>query len=453
MNSLKNLMILGVLAAAGYGIYVSLTRNNVDSGQPFGAPKIELSTGKPSTSHSLPLSGSPVPPAAAISLGTGTSTPPTAPQLAPPPLAAAPTDNSLGVANPATGMPYPSANTATSSSSLPAIPPLNPPSGVASNPDATLGAPVSPDAAPLLGMPSVAATTSGTTALPSENVTPSGVVRNIPPPPNTMPNEPMIGSPAPAAEKPTDGSLQRTFDAFMEAVRKKLAEDKLAEAQLALSEMYTSPNLPADQAKQITDLLDQLAGTVIYSRQHYLAPPYKTQPGDTIESVAKKYNVPWQLLAKINGLMPPSASIADAATKDQPLPQGKELKVLQGPFDAIVQLDKRELTLMVKNRYAGRFPIGVGRDLPSLDGQYTVGNKTLNPTYYGPDGITIGPSDPKNPLGGAWIGLSDRIGIHGAADPQNIGRDSNRGTICVGDRDLQDLYGILSVGSRVTIRR
>ena len=72
---------------------------------------------------------------------------------------------------------------------------------------------------------------------------------------------------------------------------------------------------------------------------------------------------------------------------------------------------------------------------------------------YGPDGITISPNDPKNPLGGAWIGLTDRIGIHGAADPQSVGRDDNRGTICVGDRDLQDLYGILSVGSRVTIVR
>ena len=49
MNSLKNLMIIAVLAAVGYGVYVSLSRNNVDSGQPPGvadgwpaAPKVEL---------------------------------------------------------------------------------------------------------------------------------------------------------------------------------------------------------------------------------------------------------------------------------------------------------------------------------------------------------------------------------------------------------------------------
>ena len=134
----------------------------------------------------------------------------------------------------------------------------------------------------------------------------------------------------------------------MDEVQKKLDEGKLAEAHLALSKLYGNPDLPADQAKQITDLLDQLAGTVIYSRQHYLEPAYLTQPGDTIDKIAQQYNVPWQLLARINGLMPPGAANTDEAAKDQPLPAGKELKVVRGPFDAVVRLDKHELTLMLQ---------------------------------------------------------------------------------------------------------
>ncbi len=248
--------------------------------------------------------------------------------------------------------------------------------------------------------------------------------------------------------------VQSKFTAFMDAVQKKLGEGKLAEAHLALSKLYDNPDLPPEQAKQIVVLLDQLAGTVIYSRQHYLEPAYVSQQGDTLATIAKKYNVPWQLLARINGLVPPSSiSNADNPIKDQPLPTGRELKVLRGPFDAVVHLGTHELTLMLQDRYAGRFSIGVGRDQPKLDGAYTVRDKAASPTYYGPDGVTINPNDPKNPLGSAWIGLTDRIGIHGSNDPQNIGRDDNRGAICVGDRDLQDLYGILSVGSRVTILR
>ena len=33
MNSVKNLMIIAVLGAVGYGVYVSLSRNNVDPAQ------------------------------------------------------------------------------------------------------------------------------------------------------------------------------------------------------------------------------------------------------------------------------------------------------------------------------------------------------------------------------------------------------------------------------------
>ena len=258
---------------------------------------------------------------------------------------------------------------------------------------------------------------------------------------------------APPPANPADVLLQSKFSAVMDAVRKKLDEGKLAEAHLALSKLYGNPDLPADQAKQINDLLDRVAGTVIYSPKPYLEPAYVTQPGDTLEKVSQKYSVPWQLLAKINALVAPDGPTTDNTTKDLPLPVGMSLKVLRGPFTAVVRLDRHELTLMVEDRYAGRFPIGVGRDQPKLDGEYVVREKTLNPTYYGPDGLTINANDPKNPLGGAWIGLSERIGIHGTSNPQGVGRDDNLGSICVGKRDLQDLYGILSVGSRVTVLR
>jgi lipoprotein-anchoring transpeptidase ErfK/SrfK len=119
----------------------------------------------------------------------------------------------------------------------------------------------------------------------------------------------------------------------------------------------------------------------------------------------------------------------------------------------VVDLSRHELTLTLEGRYAGRFPIGVGRDQPNLEGAYTVHDKTANPTYRGSDGIQYNGGDPRNPLGSAWIGLTDRIGIHGSPNPQGIGRDDNRGSICVPNQQIQDLYGILSVGSRVTIVR
>ena len=432
MNFLKNLLIIAILGSLGYGIYVALARNNAGPGQPPSVaegwpavPKVELPSGKasPPPGGSLPLSGNPAWPASPNNVR---------PSVTPPPLpvtsTGTATGNPLGAILPmAPVTPYPSsAPSPAASAGFSSTP--------SSSPIATLGAPMSPDAMS-------AGTPANPAAPPDRPTSPSDMVRNLAPPPEAT------------AASPADSLLQKKFADFMDAVRKKLDEGKLAEAHLALSTLYGNPDLPADQAKQINALLDQLAGTVIYSRRHYLEPAYVTQQGDTLEKVAQKYSIPWQLLARINGLMPPGAPNTDSPAKGQPLPPGMELKVVRGPFEAVVHLDKHELALMVQNCYAGRFPIGVGRDQPKLDGNYTVRDKAINPTYYGPDGVTINPNDPRNPLGGAWIGLTDRIGIHGVSDPQAVGRDDNRGTIGVGDRDLQDLYGILSVGSRVTIVR
>lgn len=438
MNSLKNLLIVAILAGVGYGVYTSLQRNNVDPPAPPGVVdgvpgglKVELPK-SPSSGGPLALGGNASRPANAPNVSLGTPVPP---------LAASPNANPsaspLGGAT--TVAPYTSSTpSGANTSSQPA-------------PSAALGEPMSASAVAAMTGANGASNGRGSLAPAQTTMTPDGV-RNLNPP--SVPAAPdAVAAPASPSAPAVDKDMQAQFTAFMDAIEQKLRENKLAEAHAALSQIYTNPDLPAEQAKQITALLDQLAGTVIYSRQHLLEPAYMTQQGDTLDRVAQKYSVPWQLLAKINGLMPPNASNNDETTKDQPLPVGMELKVVRGPFDAIIHTDKHELTLLVQNRYAGRFSIGIGRDQPQLNGNYTVCNKTLNPPYYGSDGVNANPNDPNNPLGGAWIGLSDRIGIHGTNDPQAVGRDDNRGTICVGNRDLQDLYGILSVGSRVAILR
>jgi lipoprotein-anchoring transpeptidase ErfK/SrfK len=265
---------------------------------------------------------------------------------------------------------------------------------------------------------------------------------------NAMSQGPATTYPAPLApgSSPAASALdidsQRKCAELLLAVQQKLDEGKLAEVHLALSSLYDNPDLPQAQARQVTELLDQLAGTVIYSRQHLLEPPYVVRPGDTLDQIAEQYKVPPLLLARINGI-----------GQGQPLAPGRELKVVRGPFSAVVHLEKHELTLMVGGRYAGRFAIGVGCDQPKLEGEYVVREKTINPIYQGPGGVNVPGGDPHNPLGKFWIGLGNGVALHGTVDPQNIGRDDNRGTICLGDRDIDDLYGILSVGSRVVVRR
>jgi LysM repeat protein len=259
-----------------------------------------------------------------------------------------------------------------------------------------------------------------------------------------------VASDRSAAASGLAGTADGPFEHLMAIAQKQLDDGALAEGLLTLSRFYGDPKLTPDQTRRLTGLLDQLAGTVIYSRQPLLGPPHPVQPGETLDAIAQKYSVPARLLAKINGIGNPAE-----------LTPGQELKVIQGPFHAVIDLDDYELTLMVQGRYAGRFRIGIGGDQPNLEGAYQIKDKTENPTYYGRDAV-VDADDPENPLGERWIGLASpggnpnetaRVGIHGTNDPLNVGTTTDRGSICLGDRDAEDIYDILSIGSRVVIRR
>jgi LysM repeat protein len=232
------------------------------------------------------------------------------------------------------------------------------------------------------------------------------------------------------------------FATAWKAAQAQLNDGQLAEAHLSLSLWYDDRRTTEAERRQLNDLLDQLAGTVIYSTQHLLESPYIVKPGDRLQTIAEEYHVPWQLLAKINGLDDPNR-----------LQPGDQLKVLRGPFSAVVSLDKQELTLLLNGRYAGRFPLGLGRDVPLQEGHYTVKNKDVNPRYYGPGGQVMEPDDPANPLGGRFIGLGGQFGIHGTNDPRSIGRNDLRGCISLSPKDIEDVYDILSENSKVVIRR
>ena len=100
-----------------------------------------------------------------------------------------------------------------------------------------------------------------------------------------------------------------------------------------LTQWYGNSTLSPPESEQVQSLLNQLAGTVVYSNQSCLVPPYVVRSGDTLESIAKQYDVPWQLLAKINGI--PASDLV------QP---GQQLKVIHGPFSAAVDLSKGQMS-------------------------------------------------------------------------------------------------------------
>lgn len=187
--------------------------------------------------------------------------------------------------------------------------------------------------------------------------------------------------------------------------------------------------------------IEKTAESIYFAKQPHYMTPYVIQPGDQLTKIGKLYNVPWEYLAALNEVDP------------KKIRTGQKLKVIKGPFAAVVDLHCFELTIQHHGFFVKRYKVGIGKDGTSPIGEFTIKNKLLNPTYYGPDGNVIAADDPKNPLGEYWIDIGDSYGIHGTIEPDSIGKAESKGCIRMTNEDAEEVYGFLGVGAKVIIRR
>ena len=238
------------------------------------------------------------------------------------------------------------------------------------------------------------------------------------------------------------------LDTTWQSVKESLAQDDLVNALFTLSLASAEPGITDQQREELLPLMDQLAGTVIYSRQHLMEPPYTVVGNESLEDIATKYQVPASLLAKINGIEAPYT-----------LTPGETLKVITGPFRAVVDLSKAELNVYLGRYYGGRFPLHLGSNVPPADVALTVIEKVDQQEYAdAASGQTIPPGDANNPYGSHWIGLGERSGenvaqwaIHGCGE--SCPEDDQRGILGLRPRDAEDVYAILAIGSTVHVIR
>ena len=118
----------------------------------------------------------------------------------------------------------------------------------------------------------------------------------------------------------------------------------------------------------------------------------------------------------------------------------------------LISIPDRQLALIDNGEVVKVYPVAVGKiSTPSPEGDFTVTNRTVNPTYYH-EGKVIPPGK-SNPLGTRWMGLSLKgYGIHGTNAPKSIGKAASHGCIRMTKKDLEELFTLVKVGDAVTIR-
>ena len=117
----------------------------------------------------------------------------------------------------------------------------------------------------------------------------------------------------------------------------------------------------------------------------------------------------------------------------------------------VVSIPDRKLAVLEAGRVMKIFPTAVGAPKsPSPTGSYTIVLRLTDPTWYG-KGKIVRPGK-SSPIGTRWLGLSVKgYGIHGTNNPASIGHNASHGCIRLRNQDIEQLFGMVSVGDAVEL--
>lgn len=107
-------------------------------------------------------------------------------------------------------------------------------------------------------------------------------------------------------------------------------------------------------------------------------------------------------------------------------------------YSIVIKTAQRKLYLYRDGALYKTYTVAVGKpSTPTPKGSFKIANKALNPG---------------GPFGTRWMGLSKpHIGIHGTNNPSSIGKAVSKGCIRMHNKDAEELYRLVLVGTSVKI--
>ena len=252
-------------------------------------------------------------------------------------------------------------------------------------------------------------------------------------------------TPRPTRNDRPAGPTGQQVDALVAAGKLALERGDLITARTHLSEAMRL-GIKEPQRSLVRADLTRIGNDTIFSPRILSGDPlvarYIIKPGDALGQIAKAHKVSAELLASINGIVDKNRVRA-----------GQTIKILTGPFRAVVHKSDFTMDVYIGTTFVKHFKVGLGVDGGTPTGEWRVGTKLVNPTYYPPrGGAIISADEPKNPLGDRWIGLigitgeavgQQRYGIHGTIEPDTIGHSVSLGCVRMYNEDVESLYTYL----------
>lgn len=206
---------------------------------------------------------------------------------------------------------------------------------------------------------------------------------------------------------------------------------------LKVLELTKNP-VAATRARKVLDQIN--IGLLMTSRRMPGKVEYIVKSGDTLERIARKHGTNIELVRKGNDI------------KGALIHPGQRLRIPNGDFSITVDKSDNILTVNYNGDYFKTYRIGTGKHDKTPTGATKVTGRILHPTWWQPDGKAIPYGSPDNLLGTHWLALDMRgYGIHGTWEPETIGKHESEGCIRMHNKDIEELYTIIPIGTPVTI--
>jgi lipoprotein-anchoring transpeptidase ErfK/SrfK len=303
------------------------------------------------------------------------------------------------------------------------------------------------------------------TPMPSDSKSPiasGNAADKNPAPIQVASNVPNTASPT-TPQPQTAAPIQVNAQTLIDGKAKKDAGDLVGAREL-INAALLSGSLSESDSEGAREMITEMSQKLVFSGKHFdgdaLTDKYQIMSGDRLSRIADRRGTTWELLCKINDLSDPRR-----------IRVGQWIKVINGPFFAVVNKSKFRLDVYLGNAggpgstFVMSLPVGLGKDNSTPTGMWIVqqGNKVHPATYYSPRGEgVIAADDPRNPLGGYWMGITgldgqavgkSSYGIHGTIDPDSIGKQASLGCIRLRHDDIAFLYDVLVEGkSKVMVK-
>ena len=195
-----------------------------------------------------------------------------------------------------------------------------------------------------------------------------------------------------------------------------------------------------EKIEAIQENLDRINMEIIFSNTNS---PDNTQhdvvSGDTLGELAKKYGTTIELIKKKNNL------------KNDIIRIGQKLRIWTGQFNIFVDKSQNVLLLKKDDEVVKVYVVSTGENASTPVGEFKITTKLVDPVWFN-RGVVVPPESPANVLGTRWLGFNIQgYGIHGTVDPETIGQPVTAGCVRMLNEEVQELYSIIPIGTKVEV--